>query len=579
MHDDAGGRAIRRRAADGRVTATTLARVLIDTLRACGVRHLFGNPGTTELPFLDALPDSGLEYVVALQEASAVAAADGYAQASGSLAVANVHVAPGLANALSVLHNAARSRSPVLLTAGQQDTRLLLHEPILSGDLVRMAEPFTKWSYEIRRADEAVPALRRAITLALTPPAGPVFLALPMDLMAEAADEAAATAGAPAVPRGPQPDPAAVDRAADVLARAAAPVIVAGDGVARSVGGFNVLVLVADLLGARVYGEPVYRRANFPGDHPLWRGGLYPAPGAVRKALDGADAVLVAGADVFTWFLHGPGRPFPPGVPVVQVADDPRQIGRSYPVDVTLWADVGEALVQLDRALRRRLTDTQRAAAVERRVNLERVRAEFVARLRAAAEAEAARAPITPAYLMHTLSTLLPEDAVIVDESASSLPHVLRHVPFARPRSFYGSKTGTLGWAMGAAVGVALAEPNRKVVGVIGDGSVMYAPQALWTAARHRLPITYVVPNNASYAILKSGMAALGLPSAKRGVYPGLDLVDPEIDYLALARALGVRGERVDEPGALRDALAACLAHPGPSLVDVAIDRAVAERP
>jgi benzoylformate decarboxylase len=176
---------------------------------------------------------------------------------------------------------------------------------------------------------------------------------------------------------------------------------------------------------------------------------------------------------------------------------------------------------------------------------------------------------------MHTLAALLPRDAIVVDESASSLAHVLRHVPLSAPDSFFGSKTGTLGWAMGAALGVQLACPGRKVVATVGDGSVMYAPQALWTAARYRLPVTYVVPNNASYAILKSGMLALGLPAAKRGVFPGMDLVEPEIDYVRLAAALGVRAERVEVPTMLRDTLAACLAHPGPSLVDVAIDRAV----
>jgi benzoylformate decarboxylase len=174
---------------------------------------------------------------------------------------------------------------------------------------------------------------------------------------------------------------------------------------------------------------------------------------------------------------------------------------------------------------------------------------------------------------MHTLASLLPTDAIVVDESATSLPFVLRYMSFATPGSFYGSKTGTLGWGMGAAIGVQLGSPGRKVVATIGDGSVMYAPQALWTAAHYRLPITYVVPNNSSYAILKSGMLSLDLASAKRGIYPGMDLVSPEIDYAGLARSLGVRAERVEKPGELRDVLAACLAGPGPSLVDVAIDR------
>src|SRR5262245_34632515 len=551
------------------------AAALIAALRSAGVRHLFGNPGTTELPFLDALDGSELHYVVGLQEATVVAAADGYAQASGEIGVANVHVAPGLANALSILHNAARSRSPVLLTAGQQDTRLLAHEPILAGDLVRMAEPFTKWAYEIRSGDEAVSAVQRAVTTALTPPTGPVFLSLPMDLMMEEVDVVAPLSrGASSAPRSGVPGTADVARACGLLAAARAPLIISGDGVARAPDGVAALTRLAEVLVARVYGEPIYRRTNFPGDHPLWRGGLYPSPPAMRKSLDEADVVLIVGADVFTWFLHGTGSPFRPGVPVIQIADDSRQIGRSYPVDLAFTSAITPTLRLIGDELTERLSDAQRTAAADRRAQLERVRADFVARTRAAAEAEAERAPISPASLMHTLAGLLPDDAVIVDESASSLPHVLRHLPFRRPGSFYGGKTGTLGWAMGASIGVQLAEPRRKVVVTIGDGSVMYAPQALWTAAHERLPITYVVANNASYAILKAGMATLGLAGAKTGFYPGMDLVAPEVDYVRLAESLGVRAVRVEKPRELRDALADGLAYRGPSLVDVSIDRA-----
>src|SRR5262244_3272160 len=205
-----------------------VAAVLMEILRAAGVRYLFGNPGTTELPFLDALPDSGLEYVLGLQEATAVAAADGYAQASGQVGVVNVHVAPGLANSLSILHNAARSKSPLLVTAGQQDTRFLMDEPILAGDLVRMAEPFTKWSYEIRSGDEAVSAVQRAVTTALTPPTGPVFLSLPMDLMRPAVEDTGS--GPTPIAARTRPDPAAVARAAELFAGSRSPIVVAGDG-------------------------------------------------------------------------------------------------------------------------------------------------------------------------------------------------------------------------------------------------------------------------------------------------------------------------------------------------------------
>jgi benzoylformate decarboxylase len=549
-----------------------VAAVLLEILRAAGVRYLFGNPGTTELTFLDALPDSRLEYILALQEATAVAAADGYAQAAGAVAVANVHVAPGLANALSILHNARRARSPLILTAGQQDTRLLMDEPILAGDLVAMAQPLAKWAYEIRRPEEAAPILRRALKVALSPPTGPVFLSLPMDLMTGVVEDAGAAP--PAVFSRSRPEAGAVERAVGFLAGAKAPVIIAGDGVARA-GAVAELTALAELIGARVHGEPVYRRTSFPGTHPLWRGGLYPAPAAIRKALAGADAALIVGANVFTWFLHAEGEPFPRGLTVIQVDDDAWEVGRSIPVSLGIVADPGATLRELTSAVAGRMSESARAAARERAAAIGRSRAEAVARLQGAADAERERTPISPAYLMRTLATLLPPDAIVVDESASSLPHVLRHLPFGAPGSFFGSKTGTLGWAAGAAVGIKLACPERPVVVTIGDGSLMYAPQALWTAAHYRLPITYVVANNSSYAILKGGMMTLGLPSAKRGIFPGMDLVDPLVDYVALARALGARAERVERPGELGDVLGACLGHPGPSVVDVVIDRGV----
>ena len=547
-----------------------VAARLIEILRAAGVGYLFGNPGTTELPFLDALDGSGLTYVVALQEATAAAAADGYAQASGRLGVVNLHVAPGLANALSIVHNASRAKTPLLVTAGQQDTRLLLDAPILAGDMVKMTDGLTKWSYELRNAAEAPSALRRAIHLALSPPTGPVFLSLPMDLMTEPCDDTGAAPG-PVAAR-PAPEPEAIARAATLLAAAKAPVIVAGDGVARA-GAQAELVALAETIGAAVHGEPIHRRLSFPGDHPLWRGGLYPTATAVAKALERFDAVLIAGANVFTWLFHAPGSPFGANQRVVQIDDDPREISRSYPVTLGIVAAVRAALSDLHEAVAKRQDDSARAAARERTATLARARDEHARRVAATADAAASRVPIAPEYLMRTLATLLPPDALIVDESASSLAHVLRHLPFGAGSDFFGSKTGTLGWAMGAALGVQLAHPRRKVVATIGDGSVMYAPQALWTAAHRNLPVTYVVANNASYAILKSGMLTFGLPAAKRGVFPGMDLVDPEIDYLALARSMGVLAVRVDKPGGLRDVLARALAHEGPALVDVLIDR------
>src|SRR5262249_26620619 len=439
-----------------------VAAVLMEILSAAGGRYLFGNPGPTELPFLDALPDSGLEYVLGLQEATAVAAADGYAQASGQVGVVNVHVAPGLANSLSILHNAARSKSPLLVTAGQQDTRFLMDEPTLAGHLVPMADPFTKWSHEIRRPEEAPVALRRALQVALTPPTGPAFLSLPMDLMRPAVEDTGA--GPTLIAARTRPEPGAVARAAELLAGARSPIVIAGDGVARAQA-VAELTALAELIGARVHGEPVYRRTNIAGDHALWRGGLFPSPGAVRKALEECDVLLIVGANVFTWFLHTEGAPFPRGLRVIQIDDDPWEIGRSYPVALGIAADPKATLAELASAVETRIGEAERRAVAARLAKIGRARAQTMARVRpAAAEAEMERMPIGQAHLMRTLASLLPRDAVVVDESATSLPFVLRYVPFSTPGSFFGGKTGTLGWGMGAAIGVQLGSPGRKVV-------------------------------------------------------------------------------------------------------------------
>src|SRR2546427_5436146 len=452
-----------------------VAAVLMEILKSAGVRYLFGNPGTTELPFLDALPDSPLEYVLGLQEATAVAAADGYAQASGHLGVVNVHVAPGLANSLSILHNAARAKSPLVVTAGQQDTRFLMHEPILAGDLARMAEPFTKWSHEIRRPEDAPVALRRALKVALPPPTGPVFLSLPMDLMGPAIEDTAA--GPPSIAARSRPDPGALAHAAALLSGARAPIIIAGDGVARAQA-VPELTALAELLGARVHGEPVYRRTNFPGNHALWRGGLFPSPIGCRKPPQACDTLLIVGANVFTWFLHTEGTPFPRGLRVVQIDDDPWEIGRSPPIALGIAADPKATLAELAGTLRTRLTETERAAATARVEKIGKARSELMSRVRGAAQAEAERTPIGQAHLMHTLSSLLSAGAIVVDESATSLPFVLRYLPFAAPGSFYGSKTGTLGWGMGGAIGVQLRSPRRKVGAPNGDGPGGVAPPA-----------------------------------------------------------------------------------------------------
>jgi benzoylformate decarboxylase len=265
-----------------------------------------------------------------------------------------------------------------------------------------------------------------------------------------------------------------IARIVEVLRAAREPLIIAGDGVARA-DAMAELVALAERLGAPVHGEPLYRRTSFPGTHPLWRGGLFPTVSGVRKSLEGADAILVVGASVFSWFLQTPGMPFPPGVPVIQIDVDAWEVAKTYRVTLGLVADPRASLAAIDAGLTAGMTATERDATSARGRRIGDARAAYTTRVRDAARGEAGREPISPAHLFATLAELVPPDVAIVDESASSLPYVLRYLPFATPGSFFGSKTGTLGWGMGAALGVQLASPARKVVATIGDGSVMYA--------------------------------------------------------------------------------------------------------
>ena len=403
-----------------------------------------------------------------------MAAADGYAQASGQVGVVNVHVAPGLANSLSILHNAARSKSPLLVTAGQQDTRFLMDEPILAGDLVRMAEQFTKWSYEIRRAEDAPVALRRAL-----------------QGRADAADRAGVprrcrwTSCGPAVEdtgrrtdadrRASRPDPAARRACRRASRRVPGADRHRGRRRARARSAVAELTALAELAGrsrARRAGVPAHELPGRP-RALAWRS--LPSPASVRKALEECDALLIVGANVFTWFLHTEGAPFPRGLRVIQIDDDPWEIGRSYPVALGIAADPKATLGGADgRAARP--DDGGRAPGAPRRDwrGSARRAADVMARVRAAAQAEAERTPIGQAHLMHTLACAAPgATPIVVDESATSLPFVLRYVPFSTPGLVLRlARPARLGWGMGAAIGVQLGSPGRKVVATIGDGSL-----------------------------------------------------------------------------------------------------------
>ncbi len=545
-------------------------QAFLEILQSAGVNYIFGNPGTTELPLMDILVDyPDMQYMLTLQEGVAMAMADGYAMASGNLGVVNVHVAPGLGNAMGMLYDATKTAAPLLVTAGQQDGRYALTEPILWGDLVRMVESMTKWAYQIERVEDLPQALRRAIKVATTPPTGPVFLALPMDIMMAEAE----LDMSPPPRLGPRirGDLEQMRRAAEFLVNAQHPVIIAGDEVAKSLA-LDELVAVAEALGAPVFSETLPNTTNFPSDHPLYQGALMRTQHGVRTTLQDADVVLTVGADMFTMSLYNELEPFPPGVTLICLNIDPWEIGKNHPVDVAILGDPKATLAEFAPMLHERLGALQQEEARRRLEMFRQAKGEALERLHERVTEEAHKQPMSALVMNKTIADTVPDDITIVDESITSGEALRTFLPRRHPRDFLGLKGGGIGWGLPATMGASLVHPDRPVLGLIGDGSAMYSIQGLWTAARYNLRSIFVICNNGQYLILKRRLHAYDGPAAKAETYIGIDLVRPAIQFVELARALGVHAERTERPADLQQALKDAMQRQGPTLIDVPIE-------
>ena len=531
-----------------------------------GVTHLFGNPGTTELPIMEVLPDyPQLRYVLGLQEAVVVAMADGYCRASNRLAAANVHVAPGLGNAMGALFNARFSGSPVILTAGQQEQGHGVQEPLLYAPLLPIAAPMVKWAAEVTRAEDLPRIVRRAAKVALTPPTGPVFISLPGDVLDE--EKEIDLGRATRVDTANRPSDESLARLAERLLAARSPVILAGQELAIH-DAFAEASELAELLGAAVYQQTVPYCAQFPTAHRAYLGTLTRNQKQVRDTLEAHDLLLCLGADLLRMSVYSPVSPLPPRTAVVHLSERDWELGKNHPTELALQCNVKETLRALLPLLKAKRGAAQASQAAERLAGLE-PRNWSAQRDRACAEAllAAETAPIDPRYLMLRFTEALPQDAVVVEEaltSALSLPSLL---PMRDPKSYYGLASGGLGFALPGAVGVSLALPGRPIAALIGDGSAMYGVQALWTAAHLKLPITYVIANNRSYRILKERLVSM----RGRSEFTGMDLRDPPLDFVHLAQGFGLAARRVTRPADIGVALREALRSGKPSLVDIQV--------
>src|SRR3954464_5968264 len=524
---------------------TTVREAVYAFLRERGMTTMFGNPGSTELPFLAEFPGD-FTYVLALQEASVVGMADGYAQATGRPALVNLHTAPGVGNAMGAIFNAQANKSPLVVTAGQQVRALMtLQANLTNRDATRMPHPLVKWSYEPPRAQDVPHAIARATHLAALPPAGPVFVSIPMDDWALEVDaDAARHATTRSVTGRAAADDAIVADLAQRLASAARPVLVAGPDL-DAAGAWDVAVALAERARLPVWATPAPGggRLGFPEGHPHFQGILPPAIGPLSHPLEGHDLVLVAGSSVFPYYPNIPGPLLPEGAALVAITSDPDEAAR---------APMGDAIVADVRLTLERLLDA-----------LPQIDREAPApRPEPAPPPEADPRPAGAA--MAVLRDLFPDDGIVVLESPSATIALRNRLRISRPGSYFFAAGGGLGFGLPAAVGVQLAQPERRVVCVIGEGSAQYAIQALWSAVAYDVPLTILVLRNEEYAILKWFAGLENVEGA-----PGLAL--PRLDVAGVAEGYGLPSRRVTAPDELREALAEAIAADGPRLVDVRV--------
>ena len=548
------------------MTATNGRSVLLEVLRSEGVTHCFGNPGTTELPFVDALADvQGLHYVLALQENVAVAMADGYAQASGRPSFVNLHSMAGLGGGLGNLTNALANRTPMVVTAGQADRRHLLAEPMLSGDLSGLAAATTLWQHEVRHVGELAPVLRRAFLSARTPPTGPVFVSIPMDVLDETGDvdippRSHVAQGAVA---------GGLEELAGLLAEAAPDdvALVVGDEIAGG-GAVAEVVALAETLGARVFGAPLYSNLNFPFDHPLWTGMLNFTAAGVSGMLSRFRRIFVIGAKAFLVYPYTPPSPLPPCSELLHLAADPGLVGRDLPTRFGAVGDIAASLAALQPLVSARVDTAATSAALDRA----RSEAEGAAeRFAGFAAGRSAESPMHAMAATHALLSSLPPGGALVDEAITTGFYVRMMYRSATPGSYYFTRGGGLGWGVPAALGVKLARPDVPVLCMVGDGSIMYSAQALWTAAHENLPVVIAVVNNRQYAILKMNLLESGSTAAKAGKFVGMDLNSPPVDYVGLARSMGVDAQLVEKPADVTEAARAAFESGRPTLLELPI--------
>ncbi|WP_273960800.1 thiamine pyrophosphate-binding protein [Enterobacter kobei] len=547
----------------------TGADILLELLESEGVEYIFGNPGTTELPLIDALlRHENIHYILALQESSVVAIADGYAKASGKTGFINLHTASGLGHGMGNLINSRIMKTPLVVTVGQQDTRHYVRDPLLYDDIISIGSPVMKWAQEVTHAEQLPVLVRRAFHAASYPPAGPVLLSLPMNVMEELSDVGIQTASKVNY----HTVAGSLDELAEELSQVAAGriMIVAGDEV-HSSGSTPEIVQLAENLGAHVYGSSWPLNLPFPTQHALWRGNMPTTASEIAGIVNAYDAVFIIGGRSLITILYSEGDAIPGSCAVYQLSADMNELGRTYATRLSVMGDIKLSLQALLPMLEQRLV----AGKLIHQQLLKTARSEREKEWQQQEErlsAERLRSAISPMVAAYEVIKAVPPGTTIVDEAIATARHVRRFISDQQHQRYFFMRGGGLGWGMPAAVGHSLGLGREPVVCLLGDGASMYSPQALWTAAHENLPVTFIVMNNREYNILKNFMKSQAdYSSTQLGRFIGMDLVNPHIDFQSLANAMGVHCCRITDAADIAAAVTKGVQSGETNLIEIAI--------
>jgi benzoylformate decarboxylase len=545
---------------------------IIEQFLIDGFHYMFGNPGTVEQGFLDALSNyPTLKYILTLQETVAVMAADGYARATQKPALVQIHSTPGLGNAIGALYQAKRGHSPLVVIGGDAGIKYQGMDAQMAGDLVGMAEPVTKWATMVLEPSSLLRVLRRAIRIAGTPPMGPVYVCLPADVLDAPATEKVMPTNIPST--RVLPDDRLLQEAAAVLAAADTPMIFVGDGVAFS-GARDELTRVAQLLGAEVWAVD-QGEVNMSFQHPLYQGMTGHMFGYDSKPITTkGDVNLVVGTYMVPEVFPELGSIFGPNAQVVHIDLNTYEIGKNHPVDIGMLGDPKLALARLAEILDATMTGRQKDAARSRAAEIGQTKAQKHA---AEVEKDKESRDATPLHMSHFVKELaaqLPRDAIVFDEALTNSPPIMRYLPAERTGQYFLTRGGSLGVGIPGAIGLKLANPEKTVIGFTGDGGAMYTIQALWTAARHNVDSKFVICNNSSYRLLQANISAYWKDQsiAPHDFPLSFDLSYPSMHFADIARGMGMQGLRVEKPGEIGPAIQQMLAQPGPFLVDLVLE-------